>query len=74
MADAENLKPSSICYRQFGASCLNVVVQLIYVVIFCVFALWATAAALEVLHLIDVSTVPPGLKYVPYLHHDGNVY
>ena len=69
-----NMKPSGIFYRQCGASCLNVFVQLVCVVVFCVGALWATAAALEALHLVDVSTVPPGLKYVPYLHHDGRIY
>lgn len=74
MDDKAALRPRGICYRQCGASCLNVILQLLCVVVFCVGALWATAAILEALQLIQVSTVPPGLKYVPYLHQDGRVY
>lgn len=74
MADDGALKPSGVCQRQCGASCLNVCVQLLCIVVFFACALWATAAALEVLQLIDVSTIPPGLKYVPFLHQDGRFY
>ena len=65
---------AAICYRQCGSSCLSVVVQLIGVVVFVAGSVWLTAAVLELLHLIDVSTVPPGLKYVPFVHKDGRFY
>ena len=66
--------PKDICVRRLAASCLNVVVQLLCAVMFCLGALWLVAVGLEFFNSFGISTIPPGLAYAEYRHADGRVY
>jgi hypothetical protein len=66
--------PTTICIRQFGGSCLSVGVQVLVAVVFIGVCVYAAAVALEAFEVVGISTIPPGLKYVPYRHEDGLIY
>ena len=53
---------------------MSVGVQVLVAVVFIVACVYLAAVALEAFEVVGISTVPPGLKYVPYRHDDGLVY
>ena len=76
MGDADNKRASAttVCIRQCGGSLLGVLFQVIVAGVFIVACVYLTALALEAFEVVGISTIPPGLKYVPYRHSDGLVY
>lgn len=65
---------AGLCLRQCGATCTSVVFQLICAVIFLGGCVFAVGLLLETTRVVGVTTVPPGLKYVPFRHDDGRFY
>ena len=63
-----------LCIRQCGATFTSIVFQLICAVIFLVVCIFSVGLLLEATRVVGVTTVPPGLAYVPFRHDDGRFY
>lgn len=63
-----------LCIRQCGATFTSVVFQLLCAVIFLCVCVFAVGLMLEATRITGVTTIPPGLAYVPFRHDDGRFY
>ena len=52
--------------RQCQAACISIVAQCLCVLVLVIASLYLGALILEPLNLIGITTVPPGVLYVPY--------
>jgi hypothetical protein len=65
---------TTVCIRQCGGSCLSVAFQVLTALVFIGFCAYLTAVFLESLNIVGISTIPPGINYVPFRHADGQFY
>jgi hypothetical protein len=63
-----------LCIRQCGATAVSVLAQLVCAAVFLVTCFFVVGWGLELTRVVGVTTVPPGLKYAPFLHDDGRFY
>ena len=52
--------------RQCRLSCLSTVLQLVVAALFVLASLWLASLLLEVVRVLGITTVPPGVLYVDY--------
>lgn len=45
---------------------LSLLWQLVGAIVFILLALWFASVLLEPLRILGITTIPPGIKYVPY--------
>ena len=65
-SDQAKNRASGACYRQCGASCTSSALQIVVAIIFLVFLVWVASLSLEWVNLIGISSVPPGVRHLPY--------